>query len=389
MADYISTLTGQQMDASLLDMAQHNSEAYAVGTRDGIDVGQSDPTYHNNSKYWATIAGDIMEGAGIEDPNDDGNLVVKLPGGDSESWAVRTDVAQTLSEAQKSQARANISAGSSNRNLLLNPFFTVNQRGAASYTASQEVRTLDRWCYTLNTLGTGTITVSDNGLTIANGYASGKAYFKQYLDSDMRAAVDGQTITMSVLYQNGTVKSGTGEFHLGTTLNLMNSDGEIGLRIYSPNTGRADATIDIDPSKTIAIRAVKLELGAYSTIANDTFPNYGEELERCKYYFERITCGASHTLSIGFADAGDTTHLYLPIKCSPKRVSPTASYSGTIKYGRGNMSSSPSITAISTDQYDTASGYGTLQLTGTSLTTGNAYRILLASGAYIELLAEI
>ena len=32
------------------------SEAYAVGTKDGVDVPSTDPTYHNNSKYYAQIA---------------------------------------------------------------------------------------------------------------------------------------------------------------------------------------------------------------------------------------------------------------------------------------------------------------------------------------------
>lgn len=53
---YQSTLTGEQIDAALLDMAQHNSEAYAIGKRDGTDVGSSDPTYHNNAKYYAEHA---------------------------------------------------------------------------------------------------------------------------------------------------------------------------------------------------------------------------------------------------------------------------------------------------------------------------------------------
>lgn len=388
MADYISTLTGAEMDASLLDMARHNSEAWAVGERNGIPVASDDETYHNNSEYWASVAADLVEGTSIEDPNDDGHLIIDLPSGE-DGWAVRVDTEQDLTVAQKSQARANISAGASNRNLLLNPFFTVNQRGAASYTASADTKTVDGWNLTLNSLGTGTVTINTNGITIANGYASGVAYFKQKLDSNMMAAIDGKTITLSVLYQDGTVKSGTGEFNLGTTSYLMTSDGEIALRLYSPNATRAEPTIDVQASKTIAIRAVKLEIGEYSTIANDTLPTYSEELERCKYYFERILCGASHTLSIGFADAGSSTYLYLPIKCSPKRAVPTASYSGTIKYGRGNMSSSPAITGISTDQFDTESGYGTLQLTGTSLTTGNAYRILLAVGAYIDLSAEL
>ena len=32
------------------------SEAWAVGKRDGVDVVASDPVYHNNSKYYASLA---------------------------------------------------------------------------------------------------------------------------------------------------------------------------------------------------------------------------------------------------------------------------------------------------------------------------------------------
>lgn len=53
---YVSALTGPEMDAALLDMAQHNSEAWAVGTRNGTAVSSSDDTYQNNSKYYATEA---------------------------------------------------------------------------------------------------------------------------------------------------------------------------------------------------------------------------------------------------------------------------------------------------------------------------------------------
>lgn len=38
-----------------------NSEAYAVGTRDGDDVESSDPAYHNNSKYYAEQAANVAE----------------------------------------------------------------------------------------------------------------------------------------------------------------------------------------------------------------------------------------------------------------------------------------------------------------------------------------
>ena len=92
MADYISTLTGAQMDAALTDMAQHDSEAWAVGERDGIVVQSGDPAYQNNAKYYAEQASNYISG--------------------DISGAVRWDIAQSLSAANKTQARANIGAPS-------------------------------------------------------------------------------------------------------------------------------------------------------------------------------------------------------------------------------------------------------------------------------------
>ena len=41
------------------------SEAWAVGQRDGEDVPQSDETYHNNSKWWAEMAQQSAEESGF------------------------------------------------------------------------------------------------------------------------------------------------------------------------------------------------------------------------------------------------------------------------------------------------------------------------------------
>ena len=90
MADFISALTGQQMDLALMDMAEHNSEAWAVGARNGVPVQPGDATYENNSKYYADLASNVITGD-----------VTK---------AVRWDVQQALTNPQKAQARTNIGA---------------------------------------------------------------------------------------------------------------------------------------------------------------------------------------------------------------------------------------------------------------------------------------
>lgn len=93
---YVSTLTGEQMDTALMDMNNHISEAWAVGERNGVPVAADDPTFQNNSKYWASFAADAAEGACIiTDPNEDGNLVIEPPA-ESGAWMLRLEKLYTF-----------------------------------------------------------------------------------------------------------------------------------------------------------------------------------------------------------------------------------------------------------------------------------------------------
>lgn len=102
MAQYQSSLTGPEIDAALTDMAQHDSEAWAVGTRDGVAVTSLDITYHNNAEYYANNA---MGAAARAE--------AAVPAGTS--GAVFFDQAQTLTDSQKAQARSNIDAAEPDR----------------------------------------------------------------------------------------------------------------------------------------------------------------------------------------------------------------------------------------------------------------------------------
>lgn len=46
------------------EASAEDAEAYAVGKRDGADVGSSDPAYHNNAKYYAQQAATSATNAG-------------------------------------------------------------------------------------------------------------------------------------------------------------------------------------------------------------------------------------------------------------------------------------------------------------------------------------
>lgn len=246
MADYVSSLTGVAMDAALLDMAEHTSEAYAIGERNGVPVDSSDVTYHNNARYYASQAQSIAPASVTE--------------------AVRWDIAQTaLTDAQREQARDNIEATSHNENLCDNAWFSagnvVNSRGIAYGTVINGSNYgIDRW------IGVGNgYTLSATGITVAAG-----ASMVQRKDWSSLA---GKTVTISAMGSNGTIGTWTGTFVSGQfTLSNGMGGGTI-VNTSQINTGGSG----------VEWKAIKLELGSFSTLAQDTPPDYGEALTRCIY----------------------------------------------------------------------------------------------------------
>ena len=177
MADYVSSLNGSQMDQALLDMAEHTSEAYAVGERNGVPVDSSDVTYHNNARYYAQQAQSIAPASVTE--------------------AVRWDVAQTaLTDANRLQARENIKATSHNYNLVDNGWFNVNSRNVSGAVSGGQIG-LDRWVVNASasnsvTMATGSITLPSAGYEVI-----------QYLN-DMTSTY-GKYVTLSVKDNSGSI----------------------------------------------------------------------------------------------------------------------------------------------------------------------------------------
>lgn len=311
MADYRSTLTGTQMDSALLDMAEHNSEAYAVGERNGIAVASDDVTYHNNARYYAQIASSQIVGdasSAVRWDTDQSEALTsaqKAVARNNINAASDSDVvkitSQTLTSAEQAQARANIAAGGSNPNLLDNPWFTnpVNQLGLTTYSGSGLLKTIDRW-FLLN--GSGT-----NSLTVQNGYLSVRSDgngFAQAIEPAMGAALNGKTLTCSVLFRDGTIKSATGVYNNAALVSIGNGF-YLGLNggkqtIFNYITGNG-VTKDIVACKT--------ELGSVSTLANDTPPKESQEADDCKLYFQRIQQEDGYTAPVGFGIVAASTNI--------------------------------------------------------------------------------
>lgn len=191
-----------------------------------------------------------------------------------------------------SDGNHNFSTSGSNDNLLDNAYFVgggsqlgdgvfpINQRGQASYSAN--AYGIDRWiCYG------GAITLAADGISVpANGV------FTQ--PTDNLTQLNGETLTLSVLYDSG-IETGTATLDLSGTTMFINN-GAAG-QTYITNGGLVQ-TYKGTASK---IRAMKLELGTVSTLPNDPPPDFGEELRKCQRYLWAETFGANTPIAVGLS----------------------------------------------------------------------------------------
>ena len=370
MAQYQSSLTGPEIDAALTDMARHDSEAWAVGTRDGAAVSSLDITYHNNAEYYATNAQAAAARAEAAVPS-------------GTAGAVFFDRSQTLTEAQQRQARANIMAGGSNPNLLLNPWFTVNQRGRTSFSTTGML--VDGWRVTSGSL-THTIN-ADGSITIGHG---GTGNLVNRVDLPP-TALAGKAVTLSIMLGDGsighwtvTVPAPTNSSQLiinrsfgGRIVNLYvmasTSSYGYGLSIYSNN-----------PSTDITLRAVKLEIGSVSTLANDAPPDYVSELAKCRYYFQRvaITGSSREAMALGYSYTGGGVFFGL---ISPMKARPSIARTGTWQVqpigGTGVNVTSQSI--------GNNAPYYSVSLGASGITANQVVRLYGDAGAALDFSAEL
>ena len=315
MADkYTLKLTGEQVDDALQQLNERVAEGWAVGERDGEPVPASSPYHNNNAKYYAEQAAENAARA-----------EAAIPVG-SEA-AVLFDRVQTLTDAQKAQARANIVAGASNPNLLMNSDFSINQRGITS--GGVDSYAADMW-YVGRKNATSPSKVSweresDGCIKLTSNYVN-KIYLSQYFnDPSLNAALLGNDVrvTCSVLMKDGTMLVGTGPsvgdyYIIGSgAFGVRMSPSRVALEVYS-NTANP---------LSYSIKKMKLEFGEHSTLPNDLPPRYLDELARCQRYFMRIgnTLGASYPIGLSHVDG----ECIIPIM-NNFRSSPAATKTGAV-----------------------------------------------------------
>lgn len=290
-----------------------------------------------------------------------------------------------------------------NPNLLDNPWFTVNQRGKSSYTGLEY--TVDRWKATGNaTTAPRTITVNSDG-SVSVAVQSDVSHFSQYLDDTVSKYLVGKTVTVSVNIT--ALTSSAVRVRLRYTKNSAYY-GEIAISVsetgihYVTGTIPSDAdttsgawtfemyeTVDATTHGGYSVKAVKLELGTVSTLANDVAPNYQQELDRCRrYYFRRKFPTANTNIATCLAQANNTAlcDFVLPV---PMRTTPTLTMSDYTKFSL-MYTSGVALTALPVITDDSEHEHISMVITRASLTAGRVYELQNnTADAYIEFSADL
>lgn len=164
-------------------------------------------------------------------------------------------------------------AASPNRNILHNWDFRnpINQRGQGSY--SNTNYTIDRWKWA--SPSSNFITTINSGHVKLENIGSGTGYFEQPMEGNL---LDGE-YTISVQTLDGTIH------HRNVLIsNGIPTSGFDVNQVYIYLADNAKLSMELQAGGTISIKAIKLELGSVSTLANDPPADYGEQLALCQRY---------------------------------------------------------------------------------------------------------
>lgn len=268
-------------------------------------------------------------------------------------------------------------SGLSNENLLDNGWFTVNQRGFTSGTTAAylDKYCVDRWKISYRSSGSdGTVTLTSSGLQIVAS-ANGSAVITHTL---LNSLAIGTPFTLSVLFSNGTIES----YSDNMASSLAKVFDDVILRAQ-PNV----VQVDVRPSKTVTIRAVKLELGSVSTLENDVEPNYTTELLKCQRFFYRILAGAETPLvAIGYAIDATRCRATILLPTKMRTGLPSVSFYGTFQINSDDTSHN--VAAVDSVQVSNGN-LQPLTLTTSGLTAGHLCALILSNTGYIDFSADL
>lgn len=242
------------------------------------------------------------------------------------------------------------------QNLLVNPLFSVNQRGRVSYPITKPAYTMDCWKTSGDTTD-GEVTAGKNYAKITNN--SGTLGLGQFVED--YGALAGETVTLSM-----AVDILSGSYHLGLN-DGTGQAGEVlskkGLQVYALTATLSDSPSQLwcqlisEGAASCRIFAAKLEVGDHQTLAIQgedgawrlTQQPDPEEILRCyRYQYVPVEGDTSYPLGYGFAFSTSSARMVFP--CGVKmRLAPSVTFlNGSALSGIGifNNGASHTPTAV-------------------------------------------
>lgn len=280
---------------------------------------------------------------------------------------------------QKYKPGTPAAGGGTNPNLLINPWFTVNQRGKTSGDFSVTTK-IDCWSASYATSPYGTWTLSDGVLTL-NAPSGSIVYWLQKFEN--ASAFNNKVLTGSILFSDGTIVYGT----MTRTNDMRQTFVDADAYEFYFNAGNA-LNIAIKVNKSISIRAVKLEIGSESTLHLDIAPDYTTELLKCQRCYKPILGGYNDKiLSTVVAIGPAAARLWLPI-IPMRTTSPTAKYTSLANFKLKHDNSEYALTSISVG-ISTANMAEITFSVSSGLTQGSIYNLLGYNNDILALDAEL
>lgn len=274
-----------------------------------------------------------------------------------------------------SDGNHNFSTAGSNRNLLDNPWFTVNQR-SASGTVTPSAYVADRWQVFSGSATAGTYPTINASSNIG-----------QRIAFDIEA---GKTYTFSVLLADGTIVSGTKAVTDPNTTISFISNSLVELDYFGAQSPK-NIRIYNTSGAALGVKAAKIELGSVSTLANDVPPEYGEELLKCLRYQWVVDAESVYGV---VGDATVTTQnteammvVHYPV---PMYKVPTLSVSGAFRTvgGNGTAIVVGSVTSMTVTSNASNKNFARVTINGTTMGGTGTSVVVGANGAGAKLIFD-
>lgn len=246
------------------------------------------------------------------------------------------------------------------QNLLINPLFTVNQRGSTTYTITKPAYTLDGWKTSGDTTA-GEVVVGQNYAKLTN--SAGTLGLGQFVED--YEALAGETVTLSM-----AVDILSGSYHLGLDHGQA-VEGEVvataGLQVLTLTTTLPDSTDQLwcqlisQGAASCRIFGAKLEVGDHQTLAiqgeDGTWqltqqPDPLEYLKCCRYQFVPWVVDNSFPMGDGFALGSTSARIVIPCPVRMRLESPSlelmdgTSWSGLAIFNNGAVKTPTGVSGV-------------------------------------------